>query len=214
MVIARCLHECGSNWWYGEEHLIDEALSRNQERVNAQFPDGVIRCELNVNGRLDDAMRHIVTSMDPDDDGKEIESKVRNWCSRRECLIVLDGAESVREYEQGMGIQDLVGMLGKCGVIVTTRDQRDVVDHDRCLHLETLDQAMSETLYEMELGRPVEAEDETVALRSICEALGGLPLAIRLSAGVCEKQWCAIGEIQGMGGSTAVREVTRTRKHG
>ena len=21
MVIARCLHECGSNWWYGEEPL-------------------------------------------------------------------------------------------------------------------------------------------------------------------------------------------------
>ena len=53
----------------GKSRLIDEALSRNQ-RVNAQFPDGVIRCELNVNGRLDDAMRHIVTSMDPDDDGK------------------------------------------------------------------------------------------------------------------------------------------------
>ena len=112
-----------------------------------------------------------------------------------------------------MGIQDLVGMLGKCGVIVTTRDQRDVVDRDRCLNLETLDQVMSETLYEMELGRSIAAEDETVALRSIC-ALGGLPLAIRLSAGYVKSSVCAIVRIQGVGGSTTARRVARTRLGG
>ena len=114
-------------------------------------------------------------------------------------MIVLDGAESVREYEQGMGIQDLVGMLGQCGIDRDPRDQRDVVDHDRCLHLETLDQRMSEVLYAMELGRSIAAEDETVALRSICDALGGLPLAIRLSAGYVKSSRVPLAKYKGDG---------------
>jgi tetratricopeptide (TPR) repeat protein len=133
-----------------------------------RFPGGVIYHDFYSHPQATLALEHIVRSFD-----EELQPTPRDAAQRvlaeQPVLLVLDGAEQVDDLSEVLAIR------GNCGVLITSRQDKDVIERYDIAPL-----PLNEAVSLLSAWGWVQTLDETAA-RQICELVGGSPLAVRLA---------------------------------
>ena len=145
-------------------------LTHNFQHPLPLFPDGLIFHSFYDNPHLEIAYSNVIRSFDPTaiDFSANV---VSGLLSRKQAFLFLDGAERVKKLDH------LLSLIGRCGVILTTRQRNQVHDSQYHDSLSTLSQKDSRKLFYALASKKI--DDETVA-HDICQLLDGFPLALNL----------------------------------
>lgn len=133
-----------------------------------RFPDGILYHSFYSQPQVDLALENLARAF-----GEEPRPTPRDAAHRilanRQALILLDGTEEADD------LQTVLGVVGRCGVLVTSRRRKDAAGerHD----LPPLPRHEAVNL--LQAWGQTRVDDDPAAER-ICELVGGLPLAVRL----------------------------------
>lgn len=134
----------------------------------ARFPDGILFYSFYNQSQISVALEHIVHSF-----GEVINSSPQDAARRvlagRRALLMLDGTE------QADDLHKILTVCGSCGVLITSRQRKDVADKRQDL----LPLPLCNAIDLLQAWGGVRATDRNV-LSSISELVGRLPLALRL----------------------------------
>ncbi|MEM7346587.1 MAG: tetratricopeptide repeat protein [Chloroflexota bacterium] len=165
----------------GKTSLSIEAVNRmavnspdgQDGRLNQLFPDGIIFHSFYGQPQVDLAFEAIVRAYGQKPDGLP-ETQARQLLAGKTALIMLDGCEDVKEAE---GLQRVVDVLGRCGVLITTRatSQSSLGQH---LPLDRLSPA--EALHLLQLLSGDEAVSDQIG-STICQQVDHLPLGVDIA---------------------------------
>ncbi|MEM7346110.1 MAG: tetratricopeptide repeat protein, partial [Chloroflexota bacterium] len=133
-----------------------------------RFPDGIIFHSFYGQPQIDLALEKIVIACGDEPIPTPLAAAQR-VLSKRQALLLLDGAE------EADNLLLLLQIRGNCGVLVTSRKRRDALTtrHD------VLPLSISHAIELLQKWGGVWATDK-IAVKTICEQVGGWPLAVRL----------------------------------
>lgn len=135
-----------------------------------RFPDGVLGVRMDPAGGADAACGAIADALDVEPHPNPRDAARRALAGRR-ALVLVEDAESVPASD----VDDLLGVLGSCGTLVSSRRRTDA-GHDT-LHLARLSEADAVAMLTGWL--PSDSDPEAVA--EVCRVVGGWPFALRLA---------------------------------
>ena len=146
-------------------------LTDSGDRMPDLFPDGVLWHNFYVQEKAEQALDYIARSLgEVPDKGAYDAAKLA--LSGKRVLILLDGTETCDNLGQ------VLGLLGNCGVIITTRKRKDAGGDLR--RIESFDADDSKRLFKKIVKMTDTSEDDSIL--TICSTIGQFPLAIRLAA--------------------------------
>lgn len=154
----------------GKTALAAEVVWRlsGENQPPQRFPDGILYHSFYSQPQVDLALENLARAF-----GEEPRPTPRDAAHRilanRQALILLDGAE------EADNLQTLLGVVGSCGVLVTSRRRKDAAAERHDLPPLPRDEAV----YLLQAWGQTQVDDEP-AVQRICELVGGLPLAVRL----------------------------------
>jgi len=155
----------------GKSTLVAELLWRlaSDDSPPQAFPDGFIYHNFYAQPQTDLVFEKFVHAFRQKAHSTPVAAAQR-VLSKRNVLLVLDGAEAADD------LNAILAVRGQCGVLISSRQYGNTADGRRVISLMPVEEAVN--LLKAWGGR--QATDE-VAMHRICELIGGLPLAIRLA---------------------------------
>ncbi|HEX7186417.1 MAG TPA: TIR domain-containing protein [Thermoanaerobaculia bacterium] len=160
-------------------------------RLRSWFPGGILWARVDIESE-ESILRSFLAVLDPTllsvfEEHNSLDARVRlvkSVLAKRRCLIVLDNVESSSQVER------LVALAGPSSVLLTTRYGLASIAPDAAeIRLGGLERTDSKQLLRELLARSG-ADYDDAAADDLHETLGGLPLAIRIAAGIVnEMRW-------------------------
>lgn len=137
-------------------------------KLQERFPDGVIFHSFYDQPEVSVALEAVARAYGEEPHPNPA-TAARRALAGRQALLVLDGSEGADDLNKVLAVR------GGCGVLITSRTRRDVIEE--CQDVNPLPDAEAIQLLSAWGGH--RASDELVA-QQICELVGCLPLAVRL----------------------------------
>jgi len=166
---------CGAGGM-GKTALAAEAvysLVGKENKPPERFPDGVVFHSFYDHSTAESALRTIVRAFEIKSEGagETTEELAKKALNAKTALIILDGAEDADDLDRVLKVLNTVG----CGVLITTRDQRQGGENQQKMQPLLIEDAVAL------LGKwAADYIDNEAVATEICERVGGLPLAVRL----------------------------------
>lgn len=135
------------------------------------FPDGIVYYSFYNEPRLTRTLEEIIFAFKESYKGNLL-SAAQRVLSNRQALLFLDGAERADDLKKVLDVR------GRCGVLITTRNRKDIFGKRLDISSLPIDKAVKL----LQAWAEEQASDEAFA-RQICELVGGLPLAVCLVGG-------------------------------
>jgi predicted ATPase len=155
----------------------------------AKWPGGVWTCDLSAVRTLDEGLRAVARALGVEAAGPDpIDQLGRHLAARGDCLLVLDGAESVASHA-GRLIGRWLELAPAARLLATSREVLGV-NEESGLPLAPLSEEAAEALFLRrafaDRGRTTVPEAERAAARELARLADRLPLAIELLAAAVE----------------------------
>jgi predicted ATPase/DNA-binding winged helix-turn-helix (wHTH) protein len=164
--------EAGRRWW--------ARWARQPASEWGGLGGDVWFCDLSDARSIDELLLAVARALDVRALGRDPATQLEHVLeARRPCLLILDNFEQLVEHTPL--IERWLGAAGCLRVLVTSR-ARLGLEGESCQILAPMSKAEGARLFEQAASRPLSA-DGGGDLAALLEALGGLPLAIKLAAG-------------------------------
>ncbi|MCP4283077.1 MAG: tetratricopeptide repeat protein, partial [Gammaproteobacteria bacterium] len=150
----------------GKTALATEAVW--QPEIETRFPDGVIFHSFYNQPQAALALESIALAYG-EEPRPSPETAARRVLTGRSTLLFLDGTEAADN------LSTVLNVAGSCGVLITSRSRKDAVAERQDMKPLVIDEAVK--LLQAWGGSQ---DGDEAAMRSICDMVGGLPLAVRL----------------------------------
>ena len=159
----------------GKSSLVAQVLWQisPDENPPEKFPDGIIYYSFyEPNSCEENALRHIALHFD-ETIIQSNHNAVRRALAGKKALIVLESAEAADN------IYNIIENSGRCGILIVSRDRKSIIDGNFWIDLDPLPHKQATELL-FRLGG--ECIDDPLSAKLLSELLGGLPLALDLTA--------------------------------
>ena len=140
-----------------------------------EFPDGIVICNFYRERQIDATLRKIARDfgVTTNDDDSPFYA-AQNALDSRKALIVLDGAENLED------LSPILDLSSTCGVLIITRNNKQVVNKEYEIHLVSLPLEHAISILQYWAEEPFVANKEFAA-QLVCELVGSLPLALKIA---------------------------------
>ncbi|MDH3379535.1 MAG: tetratricopeptide repeat protein, partial [Gammaproteobacteria bacterium] len=135
-----------------------------------RFPDGIILYNFYKHGQADLVLEHIARSFG-EEPRPTLDAAVQRALAGRMALLLLEGAENADNLNR------VLNAISGCGVLITSRQRKDAVDHQYRYDITSLSVEHAVDLLQKWGGKRINDE---IAANKICKLVDGVPLAVRL----------------------------------